>query len=333
MKERNISLDAMKGFVILLVMLGHIINLNKLNDPYIYTIIEAVQMPAFIMISGYIGGFRAPVDNFLQWKNIMCKRGKSYVVPFFMWLFLKQWDNLAEGFVNTIFRLDRGLWFLMTLFILNGMLYTAQLLSKGFRNRSKLYAFFGFCMIFCVLSIILVLQLAFHSTFLTPELTLRYIPPFIIGYFVSAYKEELIRLISNRFQFVLFIISAVFFITACWKYHISSDTYFLYVMLIEIAKGLLGCYVIFYLFLKSKKNVIKEKLAWLGKYTLEIYTVHFHFATIFNQGRIDFGLYSWKGILFVIATFCAMSLISAALIYMVKQVPVMNQLMFGKATK
>jgi fucose 4-O-acetylase-like acetyltransferase len=329
MKERNTSLDAIKGFAILLVMIGHVLVLNKINDPYLYRMIEAVQMPVFIMISGYISGFKLPINNFEQWKNTISKRVVSYVVPFFTWLLLKQWDDLLRGFENTIFQLERGVWFLMTLFILNVILYTAQVFSKNFRKKGKIQGFLAFCIIFGLISTIFVVQLILKNTFLSPIMTLRYIPPFLVGYLASLYKEDIVKIFNKKLQLAVFIISMVVFAYACVRYDYQSETPIV-TLVRQIIEGLLGSYVVFYAFLNSKKNVVKSKLAWLGQYTLEIYVIHFNFARILNRGVLDFGLYSTKGILFVIASFVAMSITTAALIYMAKQTPITNFLMFGK---
>lgn len=328
MNQRNISLDAIKGFAIILVMLGHVLKLNEINDPYIYAMIEAVQMPVFMMISGYISGFKPPIENVSQWKNVISKRAITYVLPFFTWLFLKQWDDLARGLINTLRQLDRGLWFLMILFILNVLLYTVQLLNRRFQKKSRVFGFFGFCVIFGILAFVFVLQIALHNTYLSPELTLRYIPPFLIGYMLSTYKKELLTFFRKQFRFVGFLFSLILFIYACTQYEYSKIPF-----VTQILEGLLGCYVIFYIFLNSKENIMKSKLAYIGKYTLEIYTVHFHFATVLKHGKINFELYSFQGIVFVIASFVIMSVISAALIYMIKQVPITNLLMFGRQHK
>lgn len=328
MKERNHSLDAMKGFVILLVMVGHIINLNKFEDPYIYPLIEAVQMPAFFMISGYISGFRAPVNNFNNFKGIIGKRAVTYLLPFFTWLLLKQWDDLIRGFTNTMMQLDRGLWFLMTLFILNVLLYTTQLLNKKMYQKSKLAGFVGFCVILSLMTFVFVVQYIMGNPFLSPVLTIKYIPPFFAGYFLSVYKENLRSIFTNKLQLVGFILCGGLFVILCIWYNNFTDSMF--VLALSIVKGLLGSYVVFYVFLKSKENVIKVKLAWIGRYTLEIYTVHFHFATKLNPGDLNFGLYSFQGFLFVLASFLVMSIISAGLIYMVKQTWITNLFMFGR---
>lgn len=328
MKERNSSLDAMKGFAILLVMIGHIINLNKFNDPYLYPMIEAVQMPAFMMISGYISGLKPPIESFKTWRDIVTKRAVTYVLPFFSWLLLKQWDNLIQGFTNALFQLDRGLWFLMTLFILNVLLYTTQLCNKRFYQKSKNASFWGFVLIFSLLSSFFILQYIRGNTFLSPELTIRYIPPFIIGYFMCVYQEQLKRLISDRIMKLGAIVCLILFVGLTQLFHPVTQSILL--LLFAIIKGIVGSLVIFYVFLKSKENVIKFKLAWIGTYSLEIYTVHFHFATKLNQGTLSFGLYSLQGFLFVVASFLLMSVMSAGLIYMIKQTRWTNLLLFGR---
>lgn len=328
MAKRNQSLDAMKGFIILLVMIGHIINLNNFKDPYIYPIIEAVQMPAFFMISGYISGIKSPITGINEWREVITRRAITYLFPFFTWLFLKQWDDLFRGFTNTMIQLDRGLWFLMTLFIINVLLYTTQLLNKKNYLKSKSIALLGFCTIFILLTSVFVLQYIRGNPFLSPVLTIKYIPPFLFGYFLSVYKEEIHFLIKKEIQAVVFLICVILFFVLCLQKIDFTNP--LYILLMSIIKGLTGSYVIFYVFTKSKENLIKSKLEWIGRYTLEIYTVHFHFATKLNLGDLKFGLYSFSGFLFVLATFVIMSITSAALIYMGKQNKVTNLLLFGR---
>ena len=47
MKERNESLDCLKGIAILLVMFGHVQVHNHMTDPYLYDVIKSIQMPMF----------------------------------------------------------------------------------------------------------------------------------------------------------------------------------------------------------------------------------------------------------------------------------------------
>ena len=74
---RDSSLDAVKGFTILIVMLGHVLVLNKINDPVIYDWIKAVQMPLFMMVSGYLCGKAVKVGSSAgNAAQLMAKEGK-----------------------------------------------------------------------------------------------------------------------------------------------------------------------------------------------------------------------------------------------------------------
>ena len=64
MKERNESLDCLKGIAILLVMFGHVqVHNCVLTDPYLYDVIKSIQMPMFFLISGYLAGTGKKITN------------------------------------------------------------------------------------------------------------------------------------------------------------------------------------------------------------------------------------------------------------------------------
>ena len=46
-------------------------------------------------------------------------------------------------------------------------------------------------------------------------------------------------------------------------------------------------------------NPAKRFFAWLGRYTLEIYSIHYHFARLLNPGVLTFAVYSPRWFLFV----------------------------------
>ena len=56
MKQRNSSIDAVKGIAIVLVMIGHVFVHNHMEDAYVYDFIKAVQMPLIMIISGFLCG-------------------------------------------------------------------------------------------------------------------------------------------------------------------------------------------------------------------------------------------------------------------------------------
>ena len=97
----------------------------------------------------------------------------------------------------------------------------------------------------------------------------------------------------------------------------------------QIEASFLGCYTVIYLMTCSHDGKGKQFLAWLGNYTLEIYVLHFHFATLLNRGT-EYSLFTLEGVLFVLASFLVMSGITAVIIWVTKKIWILDFLMYGK---
>ena len=177
--NRNQTLDAVKGVAIFLVMLGHVLNLNHMEDAYLYDGIKAVQMPLFMIVSGWLCGMGRKVSGLRDYGRILGRRAVSYLTPFFVWIAVLYPLELPGAFVDTLFHLDYGLWFLMTLFLLTAMVYTAQLaacLAKGTVFRE--IVFWG---VYGLQAAFVVIETLLGWEFLSPGLTRLYIPFYMTG--------------------------------------------------------------------------------------------------------------------------------------------------------
>lgn len=347
-KARNTSLDAVKGFAIILVMLGHCIVKNNMvdpvKDPYVYDIIKAIEMPLFIMISGYLAGMSKKPESFKEALLKIKKRAVSYLVPFFVWLLL---DNLISGkfapfqaVKDVLFHLDWGLWFLMTLFLITTLVLLADCLPKLWQSGS----------ILLIAYVLFFLQSRMGNTFLSPHLTVRYMPYYIVGFFVSRYvwtwKKEgnkwIVFLTGKRMLWGLWTVSLLGFICLIVKYDMVTvhDTA---TLLAQMAASLFGSFVCFfgiYQFFEARKapetyaaGVQVQKTPFLSKigcYTLEIYVLHFRFVTFLGFYKQGYSLYSFQGVGTVFASFLVMSVLTWLIIVLVKKVPLLYFLLFGK---
>lgn len=329
-KKRNISLDAVKGFAIILVMIGHVLVRNGIEDPYIYNMIKAVQMPLFMIVSSYITGIKQPINSKELYLKTMKRRATVYLLPFFSWLLVQHHEfDYFIGTYQTLFNLQSGMWFLMTLFILNVMLYTAQLLSSPFEKKGRLQGFIAFCVAFGLIALVPLIQRIIGNTFLSPDLTVYYMPFFVTGYIVRRYEDVFAKVFNKVIQKIGVIIAILIYFLLCIKYNFSTSSNRL-VAIFQMIAGFTGSYFIIWMFLNTKVNAFKEKLAQLGRYTLEIYVVHVWFATVLNRGTINFTLYSVQGIIFAVASFVAMSAITAIFIYVTKKIKYLSLLLYGR---
>ena len=129
MKERNESLDCLKGIAILLVMFGHVQVHNYMTDPYLYDVIKSIQMPLFFLVSGYLAGKGTKIQSVEQFSlssSILFLAGAAAS------------DLCAAGIEDGI--VSTGLWFVVfndTVFIYTaGLCSTTDSESVGQRQRN-----------------------------------------------------------------------------------------------------------------------------------------------------------------------------------------------------
>ena len=90
------------GIAILFVMLGHCIVLNGMNDPYFYDVIVAIQMPLFMVVSGFTLGLKR--DDRMQKPSLASvmqaigRKAMAYLIPFFSWMILTHLSNPIKEF-------------------------------------------------------------------------------------------------------------------------------------------------------------------------------------------------------------------------------------------
>ena len=323
---RSQTIDAVKGAAILLVMAGHVLVWNHMEDPYIYDVIKVIQMPLFIMVSGYLCGAGHRVKDFGGYVQIMKKRAIAYLTPFFFWIILLHPRTPLSSIKATLFDLDEGLWFLMTLFLLTWTIYTAQL-AESCAGRFKKAAFWT---VYLALTVFVVLETFFGVEFLSPGLTRLYLPFYLTGYLAGEHKELLQKIpaawknVTGALSLAALLLMAAFLDL--------QDVGTLLLLGRQVLASFLGCCAVCWIFSVGRKGRVEKALAFVGKYTLEIYVLHFHFATVLNQGKA-YELYTWEGMLFAVLSFAAMSLITAVLIIVTKKFRILDFLLYGKMQK
>ncbi len=319
------GLDAVKGFAILIVMIGHCIGLNNLHDSYIYDAIAAVQMPLFMMISGYISGmkkkegFRPDIKDTL---SVIGRRSIKYLIPFFVWIIITHPTSFVKEIELQLFQLDRGLWFLMTLWIVAVVSQIADHISSKVDKWVWLYL-----VIIGVVYILFFLQERSGNTFLSPALTVRYMPFFVFGFLYGALKYEN----KNIRGSIVLVCTCIFVaLVAAFEMVGTPDKPSL---LIQMTASFVGTVAIFLAVRYYTGGIVQKGLAFIGGYTLEIYVIHFRFARVLNI--VDKGIMplTKDALMWVTAAFIVMSICTALIIFLVKMVPIADLLLFGNIKK
>lgn len=197
-KNRNVQLDIFRGIAMLMVVLGHTISgcVSDYENSMLMNIIWTLQMPLFMLISGYVTCYSRPVRTGHDLLNFIKRRSCSYLIPWTVWTFIvrglifMQHSFLAVR--NLLWKMDTGYWFLFSIWTISMIFGISQFLSHRFRKRSS-----GELSIIGVLivSVLLAAALALVGikvglSFLCIKLTLYYIPFFYAGYLFSVLQKK-----------------------------------------------------------------------------------------------------------------------------------------------
>lgn len=192
--SRDLSIDSLKGFLIILVILGHLIGSLNSSGGSVWTLIYTFHMPLFVLISGYFTR-----RDKLRILTII----KPLLVFQFFNIFVLSFDN---GFSVSYFLVPYWtLWYLLSLIFWRIILrYTPQcILDTPY--------------LLLALTIVVAMLIGTflpHGRILSIQRTISFFPFFLMGYY---FKTNLIKqtLWSKKVSWFLLIIISIF-ITYIW---------------------------------------------------------------------------------------------------------------------
>lgn len=329
---RDKNIDALRGFAILLVVLGHCIQYsdNDFDKNLLFRIIYSFHMPLFMFISGYVSFFSND-KIILNFK----KRSVLLLLPFFSWgivNFIKsvvsganEWSDFGLFLVNLLNHPDdNGLWFLWVLFLIS--------LLTLFLKLIKINLEIG---LFCIWSL---LNLVFvkwnHINFIGLGLLKYHLLYFILGLIFCRTRTRF----KEKYNLIMIFCSVIFPFAVVYWYRLHPPYFVLNLGFgILFTKVLWLCYQyfcgilgigmsIFLINWINKVNIfIGEKLTKIGVITLEIYAVHFHFLSI---GFLIFEFLD--GYYHITLVFVFVLLGTILTILLMKKSPLMSLIFFGQ---
>lgn len=287
-KSQDQFINYIKGFSILLVVLGHAIQTASSNfdSKPAFRLIYSFHMPLFIFISGAVASYSSrPIDvAYLKNKFI------TLLVPFASWAvvayFLTNWHNTTRFLPylkHVVANPDAALWFLVILFWFSCVLYAFTIASKWLGTAGYLFVAF--------------LVYAVPTPRFGFGLVKWHLPFYFAGYFLYKYAAHL----KKYKTIVLWLCFAVFpVLVVMW--HRTENPFFagwigsrldarhlnvisvgdtlvlnIYQLVLTSYKYVVGftgigtAYLILsYLY---KASIAKKALVWLSSYTLDIYAI------------------------------------------------------------
>lgn len=255
MNDRILYIDKLKGFAILLVVMGHLTGKSMIDDSNILNdIIYSVHMPLFMFLSGLFAFNR--LTTFI---NLLYKRFLRLLMPY---LFIGGGYTLLRSFNDlNILESIRGYWFLPTLFLCTILGYMIVMLNKYISKKKGLN---GFEILLASIIWFIILALYFLSKrngIMIPYFlnTIKMFPFFYIGSLYGRYK--IIRSIINN---NITLTASILLYVLLFYSHIDIGFNI---------QGLFAIIICLQLFSQYDTS-IPERLSIIGKNSLEIYVFH-----------------------------------------------------------
>lgn len=283
--DRNPSFDAMRGFAMCLVVLGHVMMFGLGIASYhnvLYSIIATIHLPIFFFISGY---FVYKINR--QWSTgLLAKeifRKARFLLPpticfFFIWCIFNDWEPIKtfplEGFGKY--------WFTVALFEIFVIYFVCCWLGEKTTERIGLLVLIIISLL-CIIAVPVFRNIHGIWTALSLDEMSKYFQFFVLG------------VICRKFQgtFNILLKSPIFRAAMIFGYFVGMICFFLppptttllsavYWINHDLLIRYFGLFIIFLCFIDNSewcrgKSIPNRFLQMCGKRSLDIYMIHYFF--------------------------------------------------------
>lgn len=289
MPHRIAYIDRMKGFTILLVVIGHLYLFGvNIRDCIPNLFIGACHMHLFMFLSGYVAYIspNAASSNAISLERKIIRRILSYIVPCFMVVWIAAlYNTYVRETPNTYLQsliMYGGYWYLKSLTIYTVMLYVITRIRKTWINILLLALSFAMFYVGWRTSPLL-------NEIFCLEHAVCFSPFFFMGYYFRKY--DLLSW-ATRSEWI-FTLSLIGFVVLLFT---ELPIHGLQVLSRQYVRPTLAILFLTYLFAQraDKNSKIEKWLEWLGTKTLDIYLYHGFFLMSAGFGIVNLSeLSSW----------------------------------------
>lgn len=341
MKERNNTVDIIRGFAMLMVVLQHTMSdcTSDVNTSLLFQIVWTCQLPLFIIISGYVTRYSRPLsDGTVLWKFIM-KRSLAYLLPWTVWTLVVKGAVFGQSqYFNPEFlfwHTDSGYWFLLTIWTISMVFGIADLLSNKIakdKQTLNICLHFAFCGVGMV--VLAAIGYVLGLTFLGIKLTLYYLPIYLIGYLYGQVQDQLMaKSYSKTLVNVVITVSLALWLAIINRFDFFGGADTPVMIAFRFCTSILGCTAIIGLFTEFFNGGGNSCiLTWVGKHSLEVYLSHYLLLNLFHMEQMPV-LMSLCGITLLTVNFLTTVLLTSLLIKVVQHNPILNYILYAKGSQ
>ena len=270
-------IDALRGFAILLVIAGHVIQTLYGTDGLVFRYIYSFHMPLFVFLSGFVS------YKIETWKSVG-KRFLQLIVPFFCYNVITFFSagfagislrDFVEFNLRVILRPDLGLWFLWVLFFIHTLFICCRKAAKALQIDERI-------IVLVVLGGLNLVELITRTDFLGFHWIAWYFIFFSAGVYIRPFSQmEHVSLDRDLLigSAILFPVCAYFFrlqnyITPPLRIMQNIDFGPYFPIFYRLWVAVLGIILFYEIFKRTEAMGASKTLIALGRETLGLYFVH-----------------------------------------------------------
>ena len=270
MKQRNYYLDYLRGWAILIVVLGHALQICA-GNPFnrLHSIIQTFQMPLLFVISGFSVGYSEPITDV---KKFFLGKIKRIAIPYLIWGQINYLLTAAlSGTYNVVSQVKMvwlsQFWFLRILFYL----YVVYLIYYGIVCVFQKTKWLG------ILLGIVATAISVVGISLIPGATsiVNYSLFFAFGYILYQGNVSVkIPHISNYFFILCGVLTPVFIASAVLFFKTEGMLQFLIDKSMAFTGSAALCFACKMLYNRNRCVKPRDFMVSVGRSTLPIYAIH-----------------------------------------------------------
>lgn len=335
MTKRNQTVDIIRGIAMLLVVLGHTISGTCIGyeNTFLFKVIWTLQMPMFFIISGYVTRYSKPLSSASSLLHYLRKRTFAYIIPWVVWSFVVRGfifcQNSFFNLRHLLWHMDDGYWFLVSLWTIV-IIYGVSDWLTAKCHPQKLFQSILLHLVFAFIGMILIGGLGKYAgfSFLSIKLSIYYLPLFMIGYLYGQLQDSIMKWeISHRAVSVTYAITLALWLFIIVRINFYNVEPSVKLIILRYLASTFGCIAIIGLISASYNKIGGAAIA--GKYSLEIYLLHYLFLVPLPMS-LPVQLLEVEGFVIMIVQYLLTLTMVLLLIYLLSRNSVLNKVLFFK---
>lgn len=341
--NRNSTIDIIRGIAMLMVVLGHTMTGCTIDaeNLFLFNVIWTLQMPLFILISGYVTKYSRAITSGKAYGKFVCRKTFAYLMPWVVWTFVVRGlifkQTLYLNVKCILFHMDSGYWFLFTLWTIVMIYGFAQFFSERVcANKSKFVKLFVLTIVYVLgMAVLASIGLVMGLSFLCIKLTLYYMPFYFAGFLFGQLDTKLFEYKHrNTIKEIAVAVCFIGWIALMVRFNFYSIGDGIDGIILRALASMMGCIAVCGFISKLFENKPEpEKVGGLlrnvGAHSLEIYLIHYLLLSMVKFDQMPkFG--EPAGIMLILLNYILTVCIAYGVTRLINRNRALDTVLFGK---